>query len=126
MKEELMANITKKNLSEFIRNKLSTNDKWAKKALLEIYKRQTPVEQESQQTIVHNDIGFSGVDAELLSSYAKQLEASQWLSSKQMLWLKKKIVKYWRQIMEISDKAKLIALYEQEELYAQTNLFPKD
>ena len=101
--------ITKKQLSAFVKNKLQSNDSWAKRALLVIYDRQTPTEQTLEQTTDHNEIGFTGVDAEILTSFAKQLQTKNWL--------------YWHQIIEVSDKAKLMQQCSRESI--QMDLFEK-
>jgi hypothetical protein len=72
-KWSLKNEIKKKEIETFIRNKLTTDDLWAKKALLLIYSHQTVIEQQIGQTTVHNNVGFTGVDSEFMSSLAEQL-----------------------------------------------------
>lgn len=102
--------VTKTQIYDFIKEKLSTDSKWQLKALLEIYKRQTQGERDSNSTFLHNDVGFSGCDAEILSSFAKQYISRRFLSQKQMEILARKMKKYWKQIYDISDKPKLIRI----------------
>jgi hypothetical protein len=99
---------------EFIQGKLRTNREWALRALQVVYSHQTTQEKAVENTIENNRVGFSGVDAELLSSFAKQYETRRFLTSKQMVYLHRKIVKYWRQILEHCDPARLTNLIEQE------------
>ncbi len=99
--------ITKAAKQGFIRTKLGTSEKWAKHALLLIFSFQTADEQQSETTNELNNIGFTGSDAEILSSFAKQLEKKGWLSPKQMEITMKKMPKYWRQILNNSDQEKL-------------------
>jgi len=99
--------ITKGAIADFVRKQLLTNETWAKKALLEIYKFQTLDEQQSGRTQLWNGVGFNGCDDEILSSLATQLLKKGWLSPKQMVILHKKISKYTRQVIQISDKNKL-------------------
>lgn len=99
--------VTKKRQKEFLKDKLSSNSKWALKALLTIYKNQTDEEQEVGHTYYNNGIGFSGVDSQILSSFAEQYLNKGYLSNKQMSILFKNIPKYWSQVLEVSDQEKL-------------------
>jgi hypothetical protein len=107
-----MANITKIQIRDFVKGKLGTDDRWAKQALLKIYQFQTEEEQESEYTKEDNGIGFTGVDGMILSSFAKQLERKKFLSPKQMKIVFRKMPKYWKQIIAISDDALLIKLIQ--------------
>ncbi len=100
--------ITKKLVREYLRNKLSTSDAWALRCLEVIYANQTPTEQSTDSTNCYNDIGFTGTDAELLSSFAKQYASRKSLSPKQMVLLKKKAKKYWKQVLTLTDRKKLL------------------
>jgi len=102
--------ITLREKQEFIQGKLRTDQKWALRALEVIYARQTAQEKASDQTIEDNGVGFSGVDAELLSSFAKQYQERGFLTLKQMEYLHRKIIKYWRQILGMCDATKLQTL----------------
>ena len=99
--------ITKKAKIAFIKEKLKSDDNWAKKALLRIYENQTAAEQESGETVENNGIGFTGVDANILTSFAEGLKKYGNLTVKQMAYLHKAIVKYAGQIYNISDDEKL-------------------
>lgn len=68
------------------------------RALLRIYLYQTYDERQSEETVEHNKIGFSGVDGKILTSMCKQLVQRGFLSEKQMQIIRKKVVKYARQI----------------------------
>jgi hypothetical protein len=107
-----MAKITKDQIRDFVKAKLSSDPRWAKHALLKIYEFQTADEQASERTQDHNGIGFTGIDGEILSSFAKQLSYKGYLSPKQMTLVFKKIPKYWKQIIAISDEEKLISLIQ--------------
>lgn len=76
------------------------------KALLWIYKFQTEDEKRSDSTHVLNGVGFTGTDAEILSSFSKQLINKGWLSPKQMTIVRKKIKKYENQMAKISTAIK--------------------
>jgi hypothetical protein len=102
--------ITKGAIAEFVREQLKTNDKWAKAALLKIYEFQTEDEKALGYTRKYNNVGFSGADSEFMSSLAVQLKTKGWLSPKQMIYLHKRIHKYTRQIISVSNEEKLIAM----------------
>lgn len=78
---------------------LATSPKWALRALTIVYGFQTEDEQHSGETTVSNGMGFSGMDANILSSFAQQIEKGRILSEKQMAILFKKMPRYWKQIM---------------------------
>jgi len=99
--------VTKIRQKEFLKEKLSSSPKWALKALLTIYKNQTNDEQEMGHAKYANGIGFSGVDSDILSSFAEQYLRRGYLSNKQMSILFKNIPKYWSQILEVTDVHKL-------------------
>lgn len=90
--------MTKKEATAYFKIKLATNDGWAVKGLLRIYGNQTDDEQSSEQTKHHNSIGFTGIDAELLSSFAKFYLKHKRLTEKQLVILKKKMPKYAGQL----------------------------
>lgn len=76
-------------------------------ALVALYKRQTDAEQNSEATIEHNNIGFTGVDGEWGAITAKSYIKNHRLSVKQVaIWLKKgknnfsRIAKYHAQLNE--------------------------
>jgi hypothetical protein len=93
-----------------IREKLETSDKWLFRAVVAIYERQTADEQAAEETRENNGIGFSGVDAAILSSFAKQI--MEWnrgestyrtpLSERQTTLARKKMKKYAGQLSRIA------------------------
>lgn len=87
-----------RNKVELIRSLVETDDEFMVAGLLFIYERQTAEEQSVGETIVHNKIGFSGVDAEILTSFSKQFMAKKFLSYKQLTLTRRKVVKYAKQI----------------------------
>ncbi|MFA5434141.1 MAG: hypothetical protein WC319_14955 [Candidatus Paceibacterota bacterium] len=99
--------VTNADLELFVKTKLEHNHIWALKALIEISRFQTSEELENEVTRFINGVGFTGVDAKILTSFAKQYQSRGWLSQKQMEILHKRIPKYWKQIVAISDKEKL-------------------
>jgi hypothetical protein len=91
----------KKNM---IKDLLLFSDVAVMKAILRIYELQTKDEQETNTCHNNNKVGFNGVDAELLSSFAKQILSGRKLSEKQMLYARKKIIKYSSQLTKIANK----------------------
>ena len=85
-----------------IRGKVSTDAAWALKALVAIFNCQTEEEQQQATTTEWNKIGFSGADAEILTSFAGQHLKGWTLSQNQMALLHKKIGKYAQQLWWIA------------------------
>jgi hypothetical protein len=97
--------MSKKDLIEHLRQRLANNDRWALRALVRIYQNQTARE----ATIERNGIGFTGPDAEILTSFASQYQRRGRLTEKQMMILRRRIPAYARQIVSQSDTARLEA-----------------
>lgn len=109
---------TKKAQIEFIKNQLVNNDRWMLRGLIAIYNRQTAAERSSNTTTEHNGVGFTGIDGNILSSFAQQvinrgalpilrnkhehINATRFLSPKQVGLLKAKMPKYAKQLHMIS------------------------
>jgi hypothetical protein len=102
--------MTKKDAIALYRDRLENNAAWAVKGMLRIFAEQTSAEQETEQTTEHNGVGYTGVDAELLTSYSKQYLAKGYLSPKQMKYVHKKMPKYAGQLLKLSDAAKVETL----------------
>ncbi len=103
---------TKTNLTKHLKAKLGSDPRWALRALVVVFQNQTASEQTSERTVEHNGAGFSGVDAEILSSFAKQYSKSGSLSPKQMTILFKRIPRYAGQVYTVADSAKLAASFQ--------------
>ena len=103
--------ITKKATTLFVKTQLGSNKTWATKALVRIFtENQTADEQVSEITRHDNGIGFSGADGEILSSFAKQKIKKGFLSPKQMAIVFKKMPKYHKQVISMSDETKLMEM----------------
>lgn len=87
---------------EFIKEKLVTDQRWLMRGITAIYKKQTWDEQQSESTKEDNGVGFNGVDAYILSSFAKQIKAGRTLSTKQLAIAQKKMPKYAGQLLIIA------------------------
>lgn len=88
------------------------------RALIILYERQTADEQASHSTNHENGMGFSAFDAEILSSFACQINSKvgkhndylgrvaklgECLSKKQMELARKRVVRYARQLAEVAN-----------------------
>ena len=93
---------TKGDLKEAIKKSITTNDERAIKAMLRIYEKQTESEKVSATTSSLNGVGFTGNDAEILTSFCNQYLQRGFLSAKQMVLLKKKIGKYAGQLTRLA------------------------
>jgi len=102
MKNHPYGNLTIAQVQAWIQKLLDTNDLAVCRALVVIFERQTADEKASDATHDLNSIGFSGVDAEICSSFAKQYISRGSLSEKQMVIARKKMKKYWKQLAEIA------------------------
>jgi hypothetical protein len=112
--EVLRKEVLKKDVKEYIKRKLRTDDLWAKKALKLILSNQTEEERKCKSTIERNSIGFTGVESGIMTSLGRHLEEKGFLSDKQMEILKERIEKYWKQVLKASDELKLLKLVKEE------------
>jgi hypothetical protein len=97
---------------EAIKELLTTSDRAVEKGLTTLLSRQTAEEIATDSTHVHNGRGFSAFDAEFMTSLAKQVEAKiargvklgECLSEKQMVYARKKIMRYAGQLAEVANE----------------------
>lgn len=94
---------TKTARKEFIRGKMEGNAVWVIKGLIAIYKYQTMEEQHIGCTREDNGVGFSGVDSEILSSFAEQVNKKRNLTIKQLAILHRLMPKYAGQLVKIAE-----------------------
>lgn len=114
---------SKKSLLQFLRYKLSTDDRWALKALQRIYQGQTYEELNEESTKELNNLGFTGFDAPILTSiYKSYLEHHNRLTPRQLQTVKNMMKKYAGQIYRSNyfDKNKMQKIYEE---HLKTHLF---
>lgn len=90
-------------IKEYIKNQLLTDRRWLLRGIVAIYSKQTSEEQNAETTIEDNGIGFNGVDAYILSSFAKQIKNGHTLSPKQLSIALKKMPKYAGQLVKIAN-----------------------
>ena len=87
---------------EMVREKLGTDIKWIRRALVVITERnQTADEQASENTIYANGIGWNGVDAKILTSFASSVKKGWKLSPKQLAVAQKRLPKYAKQVLAL-------------------------
>jgi hypothetical protein len=82
---------------------LLTNQEQREKALLKLFSRQTIDEQQDETTKYHNNVGFNGCDAKILTGLATFFSNRKYLTEKQQYRLTKKIVKYSGQLSEVAN-----------------------
>jgi hypothetical protein len=99
------------NARVMIQENMRDNDQWLYRGLLAIFDRQTAEEQNTESTREDNGVGFSGVDGQILTSFAKQVE--RWnadrnprfnspLSPRQVTICRRKMSKYGMQLARIA------------------------
>lgn len=88
---------------EEIRALLETNDRMVEKSIVKLWERQTEDEKATKDTNTQNGIGYNHVDSSLMSSFAEQILRGKRLSEKQMVYARKKIMKYAKQITKIAN-----------------------
>lgn len=104
--------MNQKVVQEVVKKQLEKNPRWQLKALQVLYNRQTVDEQISMQTTNHNGKGFTAFDAKVLTDLALKARSSR-LKSYHYDTLSKRLPKYWRQIVEVSDPVKLERIVSQ-------------
>ena len=86
-----------------IRELVQTNDKVLYGALKKLYACQTADEQSIGETVEYNGVGFNGVDSKILSSMAEFLNRNGYLSAKQKVLVRRKMVKYTKQLTRLAN-----------------------
>lgn len=86
-----------------IKELVQTNDVVLYGALKKLYACQTEDEQRIGDTKEHNGVGFNGCDARFLSSTAEFLNKTGFLTAKQKYLVRKKLVKYNRQLTKLAN-----------------------
>lgn len=82
---------------------VQTNDKVLYGALKKLYAEQTADEQNMGHTKYYNGAGFNGVDSRFLSSVAEFLNRTGFLTEKQKIVTRKKMVKYTKQLTRLAN-----------------------
>lgn len=85
-----------------VRQRVSSDARWAMRAITVLYARQTASEKEVGVTREDNGVGFNGSDSRILSSFAQQIAAGRRLSEKQLAIAFERLPKYARQLHRIA------------------------
>lgn len=88
---------------EEIKNLVQSNDKVLYRALKRLYAEQTASEKASMETHERNGVGFNGVDGNFLSSCSEFLIKKGFLSDKQKVIVRKKLIKYNKQLTRLAN-----------------------
>ena len=88
---------------EEIKELVQTNDKVLYGALKKLYACQTAEEQSYGETVENNGVGFNGCDSRILSSMAEFLIQRGYLSDKQKVIVRKKLVKDSKQLTNLAN-----------------------
>ncbi len=88
---------------EEIRHLIQTNDEVLYDGLRKLYECQTADEKSSASTRVQNGKGFNSVDAKFLTSVSQFLIRTGFLTPKQKAVVRKKLVKYNKQLTAIAN-----------------------
>ena len=99
---------SKKELVQGLRYQISHNTEKARRALLLVYSKQTASEQNSGQTLEYNCVGFTTLDAEILTGIAIFYTNYNFLTPRRDQIVKRLIPKYAGQILASSIERGLI------------------
>lgn len=88
---------------EELKDLVQTNDKVLYGALKRLYECQTADEQSIGETRVRNGMGFNGADSRILSSMAEFLKKTGFLTPKQKVVVRKKLIKYTKQLTKLAN-----------------------
>lgn len=98
-----MADANKVWTKEEIKVLLERNDTAVCRGLVTLFNLQTQDERNDEHTKYHNGVGFTGVDAEFLTSLARQYQDRGFLTPKQIVYGRKKILKYAGQLAKVAN-----------------------
>ena len=93
---------TQAQWKEYIQFLIEKSDYALKRAIVQIYERQTYEEQTREVTIEENNAGFNKIDAKVLGDIAEKIKRKQELTSAEIAKSRNKMKKYWKQLMVIS------------------------
>lgn len=93
----------KKWSREEVRFRMETDNRWLFRGLVAIYNKQTADEKSEAITRHENGVGFGGVDANILSSFARQYLERGFLTPKQVHICRTKMLKYAGQLAKIAN-----------------------
>jgi len=94
----------KEELKAKIKHMISTNPAWTEKAILALFNYQTAYEQNIEDTIEHNCVGFNAPDARRLTYYAKWIRSGKHLDGWHLSKAQTMVKKYAGQLVEIASQ----------------------
>lgn len=89
---------------EEIKQLILSNDKMVYRSLQVLYSFQTADEKSYKDTTEKNGKGFNSVDAEFMSSCANFYQKNGYLTNRQKEIVRKKLIKYTRQLTDFANK----------------------
>lgn len=87
-----------------VKDLLGRNDEMVKRSLVQIYNKQTELEQARYETREKNNVGFNGVDAEFGTAMALRVKEGKFMSPKMIAASRKMMMKYANQLVKIANK----------------------
>jgi hypothetical protein len=87
-----------------IKELLEKRDDAVIRGLLAIWNKQTEAEREYGETAEHNNVGFNAIDAKICSSFVRFYNDAGFLTPKQMVIARKKVMKYAGQLKKIANR----------------------
>lgn len=91
---------------EEIKSLIQTNDTVLYRALKRLYAEQTDDEQFREHTVERNGRGFNKVDADFLTSVSKFLNSRGFLTEKQKVATRRKLIKYNAQLTRLANEGR--------------------
>jgi hypothetical protein len=86
---------------EKVRDLLDKRDDAVIKGMIRIWEHQTAYEKKVKATTDHNNVGFTGVDGDIMCSFVDFYKKNGFLSQKQLTLARKKMRKYAGQLVKI-------------------------
>lgn len=98
-----MINLGRKWEVEEIKSLIENNDKMVVRSLIKLYEYQTENEKKVGESNIDNGVGFNKYDSDFLSSIAKQYLDCNFITNKQIHCVRKRILKYSKQLTKIAN-----------------------
>ncbi len=108
---------------------IDSSDEWAVGGLVRLYQLQTPDEQSTHRTDHLNECGFNAFDAEVLSNIAEFYQDKEFLTFRQLAFVKKALKKYINQLLRFGVQPlplKPFIPIQQKETHMVASLLTKD
>ena len=88
---------------QVVKNNLILNDTWVIRALIRLYKRQTPDERTTKETFQSNKLGFNKYDSVYLTTMAEKALANKPIINSEMREIRRRVIKYVKQLTQIAN-----------------------